>query len=76
MSRAAAPPPALVPLKLPEPPKGAQAPAARALPNGRGWLRVVGEKKVPEAPKEAGVKRGPRPPGEVRKPKQLRLFDE
>ncbi|WP_044248262.1 transposase [Chondromyces apiculatus] len=81
LSEPAAPPPDPRPLKLPEPPEGAQTPAARPLPNGRGWLRVVGEGKVGSTSTAStrtaptpSPKAGPQSPKP--KPTQLRLFDD
>jgi IS1 family transposase len=77
LSEASAEPPKPKALKLPEPPAGASTTPARALPNGRGFLRLVGcAPTAPVAPTE------PEPPSEpplAPKPRrmvQLSLFGD
>lgn len=67
-------------LKLPEAPAGAPTAPARALPNGRGFLRLVGSASAaPVAPTPpAGPAPEPppsEPPPAPRRMVQLRLFD-
>ncbi|XXU51070.1 IS1 family transposase [Sorangium sp. So ce1014] len=64
-------------LKLPEPPAGAPTAPARALPNGRGFLRLVGAAPAaPVAPTPAPEPPPSEPPPAPRRMAQLSLFDE
>ncbi|AUX43446.1 uncharacterized protein SOCE26_048940 [Sorangium cellulosum] len=70
-------------LRLPEPPAGTPTAPARALPNGRGFLRLVGSAPAaPVAPAPgAETKPEPMPPSEPpptpqpRRMVQLNLFE-
>ncbi|MGK4007894.1 IS1 family transposase [Sorangium sp. So ce1036] len=63
-------------LKLPEPPAGAPTAPARALPNGRGFLRLVGSAPAaPVAPTEPPSSEPPPAPG-PRRMMQLSLFGD
>ncbi|WP_437597597.1 IS1 family transposase [Sorangium sp. So ce590] len=69
-------PPTPQPLKLREPPPGAPTTPARALPNGRGFLRLVGS--APAAPVAFPLPDGPEPPPAPgpQRMVQLSLFDD
>ncbi|WP_441290798.1 IS1 family transposase [Sorangium sp. KYC3313] len=78
LSEAPGEPPKPRALKLPEPPAGAPTAPARALPNGRGFLRLVGSAPaVPVAPTSAPEPPPSEPPPapEPRRMVQLSLFD-
>ncbi|XXX82744.1 IS1 family transposase [Sorangium sp. So ce134] len=70
-------PPKPKPLRLPEPPPGSLTAPARALPNGRGFLRLVGSAPAaPVAPTEPEPPSEPPPAPGPRRMMQLSLFDE
>ncbi|MGK4000245.1 IS1 family transposase [Sorangium sp. So ce1024] len=74
-------PPTPQPLKLREPPAGAPTAPARALPNGRGFLRLVGSAPAapvapaPPAPEPEPPPSEPPPAPQPRRMVQLSLFD-
>ncbi|WP_437624907.1 IS1 family transposase [Sorangium sp. So ce1151] len=76
LSEAPAEPPKPKALKLPEPPAGAPTTPARALPNGRGFLRLVGS--APAAPVAPTEPEPPSEPPPAPKPRrgQLSLFGD
>ncbi|WP_438043279.1 IS1 family transposase [Sorangium sp. So ce128] len=74
LSEAPGEPPKPKALKLPDPPAGAPTSPARALPNGRGFLRLVGS--APAAPVAPAPAPEPPPAPKPRRMKQLSLFDE
>ncbi|XXR43491.1 IS1 family transposase [Sorangium sp. So ce375] len=85
LSEAAGEPPKPRALKLPEPPPGTPTTPARALPNGRGFLRLVGSapaQPVPPAASGAAPAEPEPPPSEpppspkTRRMVQLSLFDD
>lgn len=70
-------PPTPQPLKLRAPPPGAPTSPARALPNGRGFLRLVGAAPPsPVAPSEPEPTPPSEPPPAPRRMVQLNLFGE